>query len=303
MTAALQTVPASRLREARAAAVAPLALADIVEASRQLHSGVVSAWLNDLRQPIAVDAKRLVELADAGVPAPVIDMMVALAYPDAFAVPPSPTTVGALVENEARGGGGAGGFGNFGSIDSFNCGLEFSLYGFGACSPFGYSAFGFSPFGYMPYGYLPYAYSRFGYGPYDFGGGYGGWYTSTPTVVVIRPADQANHGQVVNGRGYSSGGSATSATPTSSTSSDSGSTSSSGGSSGGVGRSRQFGRRRSHRAPAVSVAEHATKTRRHPSTSSGQAPVVSLSNHDFVLSWLRAIETCRPGLQACRLGP
>jgi hypothetical protein len=223
--AALQTVAASRLQEARTAAVAPLGLADIIEASHQMHSSVVSAWLNDLRQPIAVDAKRLTALADAGVPAPVIDMMVALAYPDAFAVAPSPTTVGALVEESARGGG--GGFDTFTDFDPFNCGFAFSLYGWGGCSPFAYSPFGFSAFGFRPYGYLPY--SRFGYGPYDFGGGYGGWYASTPTVVVIRPADQATHGQVVNGRGYSSGGSGTSATPTSS---DSGSSGSSGGSVG-----------------------------------------------------------------------
>jgi hypothetical protein len=229
--AALQTVPASRLRDARTAAVAPLGLADIIDASHQLHNSVVSAWLNDLRQSIAVDAKRLTELADAGVPAPVIDMMVALAYPNAFAVPPSPTTVGALVEENARGGGGGAvrGFDDFASIDPFNCGFAFSLYGWGGCSPFAYSPFGFSPFGYRPYGYLPYSYSRFGYGPYDFGGAYGGWYASAPTVVVIRPGDQATHGQVVNGRGYSSGGSGTSATPTSS---DSGSTGSSGGTVG-----------------------------------------------------------------------
>src|SRR5438132_1605701 len=84
-----RAVDASRVGEARIVAAAPLALADIIEASQQLHSGVVSAWLNDLRQPVAIDAKRLAELADAHVPAPVIDMMVALAYPDAFAVPPS----------------------------------------------------------------------------------------------------------------------------------------------------------------------------------------------------------------------
>jgi hypothetical protein len=228
VSAALQTVAASRLREARTAAVAPLGLADIIEASHQVHSSVVSAWLNDLRQSIAVDAKLLTQLADAGVAAPVIDMMVALAYPDAFAVPPSPTTVGSLVEESARGGG--GGFDTFTNVDPFNCGFAFSLYGWGGCSPFAYSPFGFSAFGYRPYGYLPYAYSQFGYGPYDFGGYYGGWYASTPTVAVIGPTDRATHGQVVNGRGYSSGDSgSTSATPTSS---NSGSAGSSGGSVG-----------------------------------------------------------------------
>ena len=184
----------------------------------------------------AEGAKRLAELADAHIPAPVIDMMVALAYPDAFAVPPSPTTVGALVGPEPRRDGGAA------SLDPFDCGFDFSLYGFGGCSPFASSSFGFLPFGSLAYGFLPYAYSRFGYGPYDFGGGYGGWYASTPTVI-IKPGEPTTHGQVVNGRGYSSGGAGTSATPTSS---DSGSSSGSSGGSVGAASSGGGGDRTAH---------------------------------------------------------
>ena len=175
---------------ARTAAVAPISIADIVDASHQVSAGVVAAWLNDVRQEFAVDAKRLVELANAKVPDRVIDMLVALAYPDAFSVPPSPTAVGALATNQ--GGGAQSGFGTLDAFDNLDCASDFSLFGFGGCSPFAYSPFGYSPFGYMPYGYLPYASSRFGFGAFGaFAGAYGGWYDTAPIVVVGRWAVRA----------------------------------------------------------------------------------------------------------------
>jgi hypothetical protein len=228
VAATLHTVPSPRVRDARTAAVAPLGIADIVDASHQASAGVVAAWLNDVRQEFSVDAKRLVELADAKVPDRVIDMLVALAYPDAFEVPPSPTTVGALATNES--GGARTGFGGLDTFDNLECANDFSVFGFGGCSPYAYSPFGYSPFG---YGYLPYSYSRFGYGAFGgFAGAYGGWYDTAP-IVVIRPNDAGTHGQVVNGRGYTSGSSGTSTA----TSSGAGSSSSSGGSSSSEGSS------------------------------------------------------------------
>jgi hypothetical protein len=244
LASTLRTVAPARIRDARITAVAPISTADIVEASHQVSAGVVAAWLNDIRQEFAIDAKRLIELADAKVPDRVIDMLVALAYPDAFAVPPSPTTNGALATREP--GGGGGGFGGFGGIDAFDtlqCQNDFSLFGFGGCSPFAYSQFGYSPFGYMSYGYLPYAYSQFGYGPFGgLYGSYGGWYATAPTVVVVRPNETA-HGQVVNGRGYVAGNSGSAAASGGNAgsgnsgggSSSGGSTSSSAGGGGGGG--------------------------------------------------------------------
>jgi hypothetical protein len=232
LAATLRTVAPARIRDARTTAVAPISTADIVEASRQVSAGVVAAWLNDIRQEFAINAKRLIELADAKVPDRVIDMLVALAYPDAFAVPPSPTTNGALATGEpAAGGGGFGGFGGIDAFETLQCENDFSLFGFGGCSPFAYSGFGYSPFGYMSYGYLPYSYSQFGYGPYGGLGPYGGWYATPPTVVVIRPNEGA-HGQVVNGRGYVAGDSGSTAASSGSAGSSS-SGSSSAGSSGG----------------------------------------------------------------------
>ncbi|MEP7306942.1 MAG: hypothetical protein ABJA98_15610 [Acidobacteriota bacterium] len=228
LASTLRPVAPTRIGNARTTAVASINTADIVEASKQVSAGVVAAWLNDIRQEFAIDKRRLIELADAKVPDRVIDMLVALAYPDAFAVPPSPTTSGALASRESAGG---GGFGGIDAFDTLQCENDFSLFGFGGCSPFAYSRFGYSPFGYMSYGYLPYSYSQFGYGPYGGLGSYGGWYATSPTVVVIRPNEGA-HGQVVNGRGYVAGGSGSTAA-TSGSSGNSSSGSSSAGSSGG----------------------------------------------------------------------
>ena len=173
------------------------------------------AWLNDVRQDFTIDGKKLIHLADAGVPDRVVDLLVALAYPDAFSVPPSPTSIGSLASSERDSGGGGGGFSDFGGVDTFGCANDFSVFGWDRCSPFSYA-----PFGILAAGVLPYA-----YGPY---GGYGGWYTGDPGVIVIR-GDSGPHGQVVNGRGYTAntgGATATATTSAGSTSSSSAGTSS-----------------------------------------------------------------------------
>src|SRR5262249_43883810 len=159
----LRSVPAQRAREARVAAIAPIDYNDIVDASRQVSAGVVSAWLNDVRQPWRIDAKRLEQLADPGVPGRVTDTLVALPYPTAFSVPPSPTTAGELATTDF---GGRSGLGSLDTYSSLDCANAFSEFGFGGCSPFAYSPFAYSPYGYgyLPFGYLPYAYSPYGLG-------------------------------------------------------------------------------------------------------------------------------------------
>jgi hypothetical protein len=71
---------------ARAAAGAPLSTDDVIEASRHLDASVLEALLVERAEPFTLDAKRLIALADAGVPSRVIDLMVALSYPRAFAI-------------------------------------------------------------------------------------------------------------------------------------------------------------------------------------------------------------------------
>jgi len=180
-----------------AAVVAPAGTGDIIEASHHLNAAVVEAWLNEIGQIFTIDAKRLVALADGGVPDRVIDMIVALSYPKAFSVKPSPTSLGSLA-TPARGDAGSG-FDTIAGVNSvLDCGLYeygFSTYGWDPCSTYGSALYGASRYGYSPYAYLS--------------GGYGGWYLATqPTIVLVKPAEDtgSTHGQVINGRGYSEGG-------------------------------------------------------------------------------------------------
>ncbi len=73
---------------ARTAAAVRLTTDDVVEASGLLDPAVVEAWLVERRQGFAteLDADRLVALAEAGLPGSVIDLVVALSYPERFAI-------------------------------------------------------------------------------------------------------------------------------------------------------------------------------------------------------------------------
>ena len=126
----------------------------IAEASGQLKPQVVEAWLSESGQEFTVDAKRLIALAAAKVPDRIIDVIVALSYPTAFAVRPSSTAPGLLTSDEPREGGRADGFG-FADADALNCApFNFSLYGWDTCSPFsnGLSWVCRLDIGYLPYG-------------------------------------------------------------------------------------------------------------------------------------------------------
>jgi hypothetical protein len=172
----------SSTMQARAVAAAPLAIDDVVEASRSVDVAVLEALLVERAEPFSLDAKRLVALADAGVPSRVIDLMVALSYPHAFAInaasrqgerlpPPSTTGVGTV----------PGGY--MTAYDPFCSGYDYM---------YPYSSYDCSG--------LRYGYGRgYGYGFDWYGGGYG---------VVIIPSGGGGsrpHGKVVNGQGYAPG--------------------------------------------------------------------------------------------------
>jgi len=211
---------------ARVAAASPIGTADIADASRHVNAAVVEAWLGESGQKFTVDAKRLIELADAGVADRVVDMLVALSYPEVFSIKPSPTSVGALASTEPP----AGIQTDIISAGSpFECGpytYGLSLYAFDGCSPYGYGFYG------ARYGYSPY--NNFGYGEYVYGG-YGGWYLANqPAIGLIAPPENAStHGQVVNGRGYVQGSHGDSAASGGSSDGSSISSGSSGGASSG----------------------------------------------------------------------
>jgi len=162
------------VRSLRLAASGRYSVGDIIEAQAHVDPEAVEAWIVEHETPLAVDADRLVQLADAGVSEGVIDMMIARSYPERFAV--------------STGGDGGDGpwLGRAGYYDPFY-GWGYPYYG-----RFGYRyGYGYSPFG-------------FGYG-YPLGYGYGYGYGYGPTIIRTEPRNSG--GRVINGRGYSSGSS------------------------------------------------------------------------------------------------
>lgn len=188
-------------------------VADVIEASKKVDGLVVQTWLAQRGQGFDMNAKRLTQLADAKVPRNVIDVMVALSYPQTFAVNLAQAdgqivqTSGnqQLAEQEAVGNGPV----VFMSWDPFYS-SGYNYYGYGTRSLYGYGLGG---------------------NPWS-----GNWYTP---VVIVRPNGTVNQendtrGRMVKGSGYtrppdrSGGGSSSS--PRSNTS---GGSSSGGSSSGG----------------------------------------------------------------------
>jgi hypothetical protein len=207
----------SATSEARAAAGAPLSIDDVVEASRSVERAVLEAWLIERAEPFTLDATRVVALADAGVPTPVIDLMVALSYPKVFAI----NTAARRGERRVA------------PADSSRRSI---LTATAPIDPFCFSSnfrYSHSLFDCAGLGGLGY---RYGY-PYGFGYEYGGWYPGGYPVTIVyvgSPGAPARpHGRVVNGRGYRlGGGEGTPATPRGFEPRSSGSTRSSAGASG-----------------------------------------------------------------------
>jgi hypothetical protein len=154
-----------------------LTLEDIKEASAKVSPRALEAALVETRASFDLTSKRLLDLHAAGVPASVVDLMVALSYPDRF-----------VIERTA-------------SVDRAQAPIIINdPFMFGMA--FGYPLWG--DYGYSPYygPYSPYYYSPFGYRYYPtyyYGGGYvvdgGGGGGSIP----MRPSGQ---GRVVDGQGY-----------------------------------------------------------------------------------------------------
>ena len=211
---------------ARANAATALAANDVIAASRELDPAVLEAWLVENGDGFELDAKQLGRLADARVPERVIDVMVALSFPDRFAIARGPggatprpqvdTTVVRPVDETTR---------------SFYAGDRYRrdycddglLTATSRCYGNGYGGYG------SPYGYSPYAYSPYGWGGSSWGYGYG---NGAPPVIVVRGSGSDAGGRVVKGRGYTRSGSGESTTETARPRGNTGSSSSSGSSSG-----------------------------------------------------------------------
>jgi len=174
----------SATMHARAAAAVSLATDDVGEAARRVDTSVLEAWLVERGESFTLDAKRLVTLADAGVPTPVIDLMVALSYPKVFAIN------AASRQGERRpsvGSTGAGGHAGeayatrpvYAPLEE--CSMYYLLW----------------------YTYLP-SICRGFYPGYAFGPGF---YPGGYPVTIVFTGNARAHGHVVNGQGYKEGAS------------------------------------------------------------------------------------------------
>jgi hypothetical protein len=198
----------------RLAVGGPLNTGQLLDVVSHVPTGLAEAWLLERGDKFDLNARDLTRLADNGMPPRIIDLMVAMAHPEAFVVNPDEAAVRArdMREADPRV---ASRSGRCGYIDDF-------CYG-----PGGMGAWGFG----WQYVYGPWPYSRYGlrygslYDPYGYG--YGGmYYGDRPIVIINEPGGtgSGNRGRAVNGQGYTrSSGSGSSSG--SSTGSSSGSTS------------------------------------------------------------------------------
>jgi len=216
---------------ARVSAGAPIKVATVIEASRAADSTVVAAWIFEHNeQRFTLDARTLIQLADANVPGAVTDAMVAVSNPRAFHLARL-SAQSNVIETD--------------NLDSLRTGRRTAVRGM-PVDPWTWGSYGLDSYRYgSPYGY-GYGYGYGGYG-YGYNNGYYGGY-APPIIIVTNGAQATPVGQMVKGRGYTqSGGTSTGAparerptsspgstpTPSSSSSGSSSGSSSSGGSSGG----------------------------------------------------------------------
>ena len=175
-----RTSSAARVGTATAVAHAGLEIDDVKEASSKVAASALEAALVESRARFRLDRRVLVDLDNARVPDTVIDVMVALSYPDKFQVE-------RRVETSAD------------AYSSSYAGADWSgIWGLG------YPYFSMYPHYLGNYRYL---YSPFGYaysGLYD---SYSPYYYYPGSVLVVpgvpaTPAAGAADGRVVNGVGY-----------------------------------------------------------------------------------------------------
>lgn len=81
---------ARAVRMARLAASAPITVDEVIEAHARTDAEAVRIWVAEQVHTIPLDSRALARLAEAGVSEEVIDVVVAVAYPERFAVAEAP---------------------------------------------------------------------------------------------------------------------------------------------------------------------------------------------------------------------
>lgn len=183
--------PTQMLAEAPVASDMDWNVADVIEASAKLPADAVQAALSEDHRPFELNRKNLLAMDEAGVPEPVIDLMVALTYPRRFVV--QRAGAGSYTPSGISVGGGW--FDPFMSPLAFGSMYDcYSPYGMGYRSYYSTCGSLYSPYG---YGYGAYGYDNFNNGYTNYGGG---WVAvGTPAKGTGTPVTE---GRVVNGRGY-----------------------------------------------------------------------------------------------------
>ena len=164
------------LRGSEFFAAARLTIDDVIDASQNVDAKAVSGWLAQIRQEFdGLGAEELVRLDDAGVPAEVIDVIVAVSFPRHFA----------LGDGRAL-------------ADDYGSDRRARRV---FMTPLGYyyspSAFGYGYGSRYGYGYPGY----YGYGYGSYWGGWGSYYRPVAVDVNRAPSRSAG-GRVIAGRGY-----------------------------------------------------------------------------------------------------
>jgi hypothetical protein len=208
--------------DAQRLASMPIGIEDVIHASSKVASKAVEAMLVETHTTLNLDSRTLIRLQKTGVAGSVTDLMVAMSFPDRFAV-----------ERQAAGGFSSSSFSAFspfsatyGSYDPYFPYVPYSSLSW--YSPYYYSFYGYS---YSPYAFSPFAYSYWA-DPYR---GLSDRFAPSGGGASAGGGDAAGAGRAIAGRGYTrirprddGGGSAQSGPVTSS---------SSGGSSTSSGRS------------------------------------------------------------------
>lgn len=194
---------------ARTALASAISVDEVIEASERVGPDAVMAWIAERGQPFALDGDALRRMSDANVSPDVVDMVVAVSYPDVFQV--DRTTL----ENERR--------------PQDRSAEDYAYPGYR--DPYGRYV-GWDPF----YRFGLYS-SSYYYSPYGVGTRYGWRYGYRPVIVVIDDDgfgnDSRRPGRVVRGRGYTRDPAGSSSGSASGSTSSVGRATTSGGSSAG----------------------------------------------------------------------
>lgn len=178
---------------ARTLAAQPLSVDDVAEAARELSLETLELLLYERGGVFQVNATTLAHLADAGVPDRVIDLVVALAFPDRFAVNSAARMVGLRPEEPTAE-----------ALANARNPRPSRVYG-----TFYDPYFGYGNGCYDPYRYC--SRNRSYYSPFGWGNPYG-WHNTGRPVIIIQPPRDLQPGDVipgtqrlVKGKGYSRG--------------------------------------------------------------------------------------------------